>query len=216
MRRGNDSPEKRVARLREKQWDSIVAKCHPAIFELGRVYKEFSEAQKSIGPNAPRELIESLETRLDKQLEEIERKYSGPAQPAPNQFAAQIIFSDAALKSESDTLGNAELLHWARHKVPLKQDLERIESRDWEATRRFSRTNLDWERLRCGKGPIQPFKGDTEHSEMFQGFWGFGIEKLAPEELAEFFDAYCPCGRDHDAKSLANQKRRLARALSAG
>lgn len=33
--------------------------------------------------------------------------------------------------------------------------------------------------------PIRPFKGNLEHQNMFEVSWGFGIEKLSPDELSD-------------------------------
>jgi len=75
------------------------------------------------------------------------------------------------------------------------------------------RTITDVEQLRCSK-PIQAFKGNLEHSNMFENFLGFGLERLSPDELADFFDWFCPCGCEvHDADALKKQRVRCKRSL---
>lgn len=216
MRR--DEPKLLVERVQEraeKRQESIVAKCHPAIFELAQLWRESIEARKSLGTNPPPELIAEIDAKMEERLKAIKKKYSGPVSPAPNTFAAQIIFSDSALKSQSDGQGIIESLHWERWKTPLRQDVEKARARDWDASRRVQRTISDLEQLRCGKGPIQPFKGDVEHGNMFDVLWGFGIERLTPEETADFFDSYCPCGSEgHDPDALKKQRARFQKVLS--
>jgi hypothetical protein len=216
MRRGEPKViTEELKRRAEKRHESIVAKCHPAIFDLAQLWKEHIEALKALGQNPPRELTAELEARTDKRLSAIHQKYSGPAPPPPNTFAAQTIFSDAALQEGAPPeLGFLEDLHFQRHGVPLKLDLERAEARDGEAARRLQRTERDYEELRCDHRPIPPFKGNLEHSNIFQLLWGFGAEKLTPEELADFFDSYCPCACAHDPDALKKLRARFQKALA--
>lgn len=215
MRRGEPRlPVERVKELTDKRHESIVSKCHPAIFEFAQLLKESIEASKSLGPNPPHELVAEIEARTERGLAEIKRKYSGPVQPAPNTFAAQIIFSDEALTSNSDALGIAEAIHFARHKTPAKVDAKKRAQRNWDASRRILRTTSELEQLRCGKGPLPPFKGHLDHGSMFTILWNFGIEKLTAEELADFFDTYCPCGlQEHDPDALKKHRARFKRIL---
>jgi len=216
MRRDEHTPVEKVREWTEKRQESIIEKCHPATFELAQLFKECIEARKALGANLSPELIAKIDARMEERLEAIKRKYSGPVPPGPNTFAAQIIFSDEALTSESDTQGIVETLHWERWKIPLKQDLEKVRARDWDASRRVQRTISDLEQLRCGEGPIQRFRGNLEHSNMFQVLWGFGIENLTPLELADFFDSFCPCGsaEPHDPDALKKQRARFQIVLS--
>lgn len=152
---------------------------------------------------------------MEKRLAEIYRKYSGNGQPAANTFAAQTIFREETLKSKDDGLGIFEGLHFERHRIPLKTDLKRSEDGDFKASQRILRTLKDLEQLRCDKGPIQPFKGNFEHSGIFEVLWGFGIDKLTPEELATFFDQYCRCNSEaHDPDALKHQRKRVKESLA--
>jgi hypothetical protein len=206
------------AKLNAKSLDesrrSIGAKCHPAMSELAQVWGDSIEALKSLGPNPSREVIAEIQNKLDERIKEIQRQYSGPVPPAPNTFAAQTIFSKSAIESESDALGVVEWLHWERHRVSMQRDAEGMKKRDWNASRRAQRTVSDLEQLRCGRGPIQPFKVDMEHWSFFEVLWGLGIEGLTPEELAIFFGDFCPCGSEtHEPESLKKQRARFRKAL---
>ncbi|HVB56738.1 MAG TPA: hypothetical protein VNE63_09955 [Candidatus Acidoferrales bacterium] len=215
MRRGEPKPLiERLEDLDKKRQAAIVEKCHPATFEMAQLWKDSIEARKAMGPNPPHELIAGIEDRVEKRLTEIHLKYSGPVQPEPDRFAAQMIFSDAALKSESDAQGVAEAIHFQRHKTPAKRDAEKMRAKDWKASRRIQRTIADLEQLRCGQGPIEPFKGNEEHWNMFETLWGMGLEKLTPEELTVFFDKYCPCdSKAHEPDALKNLRARFRKAL---
>ncbi len=198
----------------QKRWMSIQAKCHPASFELAQLLKDSIRAMQALGPNPPGQISARIERKVHGRLQEIHRKYSGSASPAPDTFPAQVLFSKMALKSESDDQGVKEWIHWKRHKRPMKQDVRGMQTRDWEASRRVLRTVGDSEQLRCGKGPIRPFKGDIEHSTVFETLWGLGLERLTTEELTDFFDKYCPCGTEiHDPESLKKQRARFRKAL---
>jgi len=212
MKRGQPKPVvERLNDLAERRKNSIVEKCHPALFELAPLWKESIAEFQALGPNPPKELLAELERRFGRQLEEINRKYSGPIPPQPNTFAAQTIFTNEA--KGPDSVHIAEWIHFERNKIPFKDDLERRQEKDWKSTHRVLRTITDMEQLRCGKR-IRPFKGNLEHSNMFENFWGFGLEKLAPEELADFFDWFCPCGCEgHDPDALKKQRSRFRRSI---
>jgi hypothetical protein len=101
-----------------------------------------------------------LEQKFNKRLDEIQAKYSGPNPPAPNTFAAQAIFRYEENMSDAD--GISDWIHFDRHKIPLKRDLDRRRNKDWGSTNRVLRTVTDLEQLRCGK-PIRPFRSHQAH-----------------------------------------------------
>lgn len=199
---------------RQLRWKSIHKKCHPAIFPLAQLWKDAIEALKRAGPAPAKEALAEIDATVEKRSLEIHAQFSGSVPPPPNTFAAQIIFSEQALKSESSNQGVVESIYFERHKIPMKQDSVQMAAGDWGASRRVQRTFGDVEQLRCQKGPIRRFKGNLEHSNMFETLWGFGIELLTQEELADFFDKYCPCGIDaHDPDALIKQRARFKRIL---
>jgi hypothetical protein len=198
----------------EQRWESMRAKCHPAIFELAQLWKDSIEALNRLGPNSSQESRIEIEAKQEQRLSEIKQKYSGPIQPAPHTFAAQTIFSESALNSEVDAQGVLEIIHFQRHNRLFEQDSEKMRAGDWDASRRIQRTFADLEQIRCGKGPIRKFKVDVGHWNIFETLWGFGIEQLTAEELADFLDKYCPCGvEEHDQDSLRKQRTRFKRIL---
>jgi hypothetical protein len=215
MKKGEPRPLlKRLEGIERKRRESIQTKCHPVIFELAQLWKTSAEARNALGQQPAPEDLAKLEARVETQLQDIYRKYSGSNPPQPNRFAAQVIFSEPTLASEVAATGIAEFLHWERHKIPLKKDLLEMERARGDASRRVLLTGLEYEALRCDNQRPKPFKGDVEHSDIFKVLWGLGVEVLTPEELAVFFDEYCPCGRVHSADALKRQRARFVKALS--
>src|SRR5438445_7496299 len=122
MKRGQARPVvQRVEDLAKKRKNSILKKCHPALFDLAALWKESISEFKRLGSNPPKERLAELEQELDTRLQEIQAKYSGPQPPAPNTFAAQTIFRNDENISKAD--GIADWIHFDRHKIPLKHDL---------------------------------------------------------------------------------------------
>jgi hypothetical protein len=194
------------------RWKSIQEKCHPAMFEMAQLFKESIEALKNAGPNPSREAVQAIDARLDERVLEINKRYPDLAQFNSRAFIDQSIFSEAAFTS--DSRGVFEWIHFERHRIPFKQDGEDLRKGDWEASRRVQRTTADAEQLRCGKGPIIPFQGNLDHSNIFEMLWGLGIGKLTQQELVDFFDKYCPCGIEaHDSNVLRKYRVRFQRLL---
>jgi hypothetical protein len=193
MRKGEANLEKLAPDL-VKRRDNVSEKVHPALFAFLKLNKEIAEAQRSLGPNPPMELVNRIEDRFEWRTIEIFVQYSGCAQPAENQFPAQTIFSSTALESVSDAQGVAEYIHFNRHGTTLKSDAQKMQAGDYKASLRVQRTFGDYEALRCGRGPVKRFRGELQHNSIFQFGIGLGLECLTPEELAYLFDEHCPCG----------------------
>lgn len=204
----------RVINLYQARKESIERKCHPTLFEMAALWNESITVFQALGPNPPTEAIAAIQRRFEQGIEEIEQKYSSPSVlPQPKTFPAQTIFRDDARGPDLSRI--ADWIHFERHRVPLSADIQRRREKDWDSTHRLLRTVSDMEQLRCGK-PIMPFKGNLEHWNMFEVLWGLGLEKLNPEELADFFDAFCPCTEEgHDPDALKKLRRRFKRAIGA-
>jgi hypothetical protein len=143
MKKGQPRPVvQRVENLAEKRRNSILKKCHPALFELAPLWKESIIKFHALGSSAPKELLTELERKFEKRLQEIQQKYSGPHPPAPNTFAAQVIFRNEENMSDGD--GIADWIHFGRHKIPLKGDVERRQNKDWNSTRECSALSTIW------------------------------------------------------------------------
>lgn len=212
MKKGHARPVvQRVEELAERRKNSILMKCHPALFELAPLWKGSIMAVQALGSNPAKERVAEVERKFENRLQQIHRKYSGPIPAPPGTFAAQSIFRADANMSDDD--GIADWIHFERHKIPLKDDLLKRRRNEWSSTGRVLRTITDLERIRCGKR-ILPFKGNMEHGNMFENFWGFGLEKLSPDELADFFDWFCPCKCEgHDPDALKKHRARFKLTL---
>jgi hypothetical protein len=207
-------PRKRKKTDLAERWNTIRAKCHPATFEIAQLLKESIEAVKRAGHNPPKEVVNEIDANLTARSLEINGHYPDLAQFNTAAFVDQSIFSETVFLAAEDLSGVFEWLHFQRNKIPYKQDLEDAKKGDWDASRRIQRTLADAEQLRCGGGPIMPFKGgNPDHLDMFQTLWNLGIQRLDAEELADFFDKYCPCGKPHYANSVNRYRDRFREAL---
>ena len=103
-------------------------------------------------------------------------------------------------------------VHFIRYRVALRADLTRREQGDWKATGRALRTEREYEELRCGKkASLGNFKCDANHWLVFATLWNLGITELSSEELADLFDWFCPCRKDHLLDALKNQRARFSK-----
>lgn len=198
---------------RRMRWISIQQKCHPVVFDMSQLWKESIEDLKKASDNPSKEAVEALEARFLERAREINNRYPDLKELKADEFCAQNIFSEPMLTSKSTSQGITEWLHFERHRIPMKRDMELMKAGDWDASQRVQRTIRDIEQIRCGKGPIRPFQGNLEHSNIFETMWGLGVEKLTQEELADFFDRYCPCGEAHDPGALKKHRERFRKAL---
>jgi hypothetical protein len=211
MRRGEAILER--AQSAQEQWKAVEAKVHPALLEMATLFKEFVETVETLYKYKSRELLAPVEAEFDKRCEEIFRRFSGPVQPPNGHFPSETIFA-AGLATHSEEIALAEFLHWERHKVPHTKDIERLNHRDGNAARRVLRTMADYEGIRCDKKRPKPFKGKADHSSIFGFGLGLGLENLSGEELAIFFDRFCPsCREVHNADALRRQRTEFLRAL---
>lgn len=78
-----------------------------------------------------------------------------------------------------------------------------------ESSDQLQRIIQDGHKLRYGES-VEPTKGKIDHRIMFSFGLGLGLEELTGEELATFFDTFCPtCSKEHDPESLSRQRESL-------
>ncbi|HUZ46415.1 MAG TPA: hypothetical protein VMW54_07235 [Terriglobia bacterium] len=208
------------ARQRKERIEKLVA---PPIREALKAYREAVQALHALGKSPPEELVKEIEQRLLLKGQDIAKRYpstkktnSEPTGPETIYARRPSVFDETKLRAYMDGPAIFEHLHWKRHSKPLQDDLSAGNGKNWEARQRVLRTVSDVEQLRCGQGPIKPFKTGIDHSDVFDFVLGFGLEKLTSEELADFFNEYCPCGRnDHDPERLKKQRARRLRTFAA-
>jgi hypothetical protein len=106
-------------------------------------------------------------------------------------------------------LAMAEFLAQQRYGRPLHQ----IHSEDSVGVKDSSgmmmRIIEDGHKLRYGD-VVTPPKGKMDHRIILDMGLGRGLEKLTNEELAEFFDEFCPtCEKEHDSDSMGRQRKAI-------
>lgn len=197
---------KRIKAGAEKKRAAIAEKVHPALPPMLRGYGEALNAVKAMGKNPPNELVMEIEARMVRELRKLAQEY--PEVPIS---ALALIHPDLPDPEKAVDEGKAipEVLHFNRHLKPLKTDLDSANRGDKQALKRVHRTLQDVVTLHCAQGPLKPTKADLDHTNIFMFGWGMGLEKLTYEELAEFFDQNCWCGKCHDADALRKQARRI-------
>jgi hypothetical protein len=202
----------------EKGADSWKKKVHPLFIESARVYGDAVKAWLDLGSHPPPEQVVQIETRFRQKIEKV-RKRHAEAQFDPTMAdPLDIILADVGPSSwppsqrEMDQ-GFLENLYWKRFNEPLWIALQKEAAGDLDALRRVHRITEDYERVRFGKGPIKAAKGDPDHAALFEIGLDLGLSALTPEELADCFDAVCPCGKIHDADALKKQRSRKQKAI---
>jgi hypothetical protein len=54
---------------------------------------------------------------------------------------------------------------------------------------------------------------DIDHFDLMMAGLDLGLAAFAPEELADCFDALCPCGKVHDPENLSELRKRIDRSF---
>lgn len=107
-----------------------------------------------------------------------------------------------------------EWLCWNRYRRPLWQITLEDAAGDREASKKIERIIADGNRLRYGEG-IASFKSHLDHSALLRMGFPLGLDKLTAEELADCFEAVCPCEIEHTADGLKKQRKRLLADIEA-
>jgi len=214
------------------------SKLHPAFIEMADLYKEFSLAlamtlaqakseERGLGRKITSEdklriakrviaKREELVQRFDKEIVDINSRHKSlSASTLCFPYMTELGQENQSADTEARTF--AEWLHWERHHESLQNAAEADKQGDISAWDRIARTLRDWRTIVFKKGAIRPFQGGTYHQDIFQFGLSFasGMEKLTGEELADFFDSFCPCEKIHDARALQRQLARLVKDLEA-
>jgi hypothetical protein len=186
-----------------RETNSWEGKVH-RVFRLGaEAFKEAVQAIKKVGPNPPPKIAQRIEGRLFSKLQEIWIQYPDLKSPTTG-----LLYSS----SPDLRLNDVEHLHWRRHGKLLHQDRARVHADDLDAFGRVNRTMNDYVAWRRGQY-VKDFKIDPDHWTLLEMGFDFGLNDLSAEELADCFDALCPCGRSHDADALKKQRSRLKSAI---
>lgn len=211
------------------------SKLHPAFIEIAGAYKEFSLEFAAILKQAKREeralgrnmtladkqrIAKRIVSQKDELLRRVEKEIIDIDQhhrPLQESSLCYPYLTDLAQphSSERESRLFVQWLHGERHHESLEKAEEADSHGDLEAYDRLARTGRDARTILHKKGAIKPFQGGIYHRDIFNFGLSFasGLEKLTGEELAEFFDRVCPCGKDHDSRALQKQLARLLKEL---
>jgi len=134
----------------------------------------------------------------------------------PGSPSNHITAASARFLSQRDNLtGILEWLCWRRFGQPLAILVAEDKAGNLEAHNKVHRLRDDLWHLVHGRGPIEPFKGNSRHSEIMELGLSLGLDALTDEELADCFDEFCTCGKAHDADALKKQRARVRKYLRA-
>ncbi len=197
-------------RERQKPWKDKV---HPAFMEILLLYGDSQENLPGSGPsqlnqNGQKRRARVLQTRGDllKRYPELQ-----PGSPSNHITAASARFSSG----RDNLLAILEWLCWRRYGQPLTTLLAEEKAGNLEAHNKVSRLRDDLWHLMHGQGSIESFKGSSHHSEIMELGLNLGLARLTAEELADCFDEFCKCGKDHDPDALKKQRARVRKQLEA-
>lgn len=213
------------------------SKLHPAFVEMANAYTKFMleleaileeahRAEEAAGANmSPGEKSQiaarvvsrrdELMSRFEKKIAEIDNRHK-PLAASPLCYPYLTDLPKETPIEERDAQTLFDWIHWERHHQSANKDAEADSQGDLEAWQRLARTGTDWRTITFKKGPIKPFQGGIYHQDLLGIGLSFatGMEKLTAEELADFFDTYCPCGTEiHDSGALRKQCLRLVKDL---
>jgi hypothetical protein len=205
-------------------------KLDPLFFELAELNRKYEinstkmqeECRRelaNLGPNSAaavrneivsrfKDEVDRFSIEMDEELVKINERHPRP------QYNA-VAYSYFVLGEHQLDDHFVEYLHWRRHGESLRATEDGDAKGDITAWRKLARTAEDQRRIVHNKGPIKPFQGDPVHRQLLELVICFEIKSLTAEERAACMDAYCACGKTHDADAIKKQYQRLKRALVA-
>jgi hypothetical protein len=197
-------------RKTQKSWKEKV---HPAFLEIVRIYRDSQEILSGSGPNQIAGNAQKLRVQVLQAREDLLKRYP---ELQPGSPSNHITVAAARFTSQRDNLmGILELLCWRRFGQPLTTLVAEEKAGNLVAHDKVSRLRNELWHLVYGRGSIEPFKGNSRHSEIMELGLNLGLAKLTAEELTDCFDEFCRCGKDHDPDALKKQRTRVHNQLEA-
>jgi hypothetical protein len=182
-------------RGRQKSWKQKV---HPAFLEIVRIYRNSQETLSGSDPHQIARNAQKLRAQVSQTREDLLKRYP-KLRPG----------------SRDNLTGILEWLCWRRYGQPLAILVVEDKAGNLEAHNKVRRLRDDLWHLVHGRSPIEPFKGNSHHSEIMELGLSLGLDALTDEELADCFDEFCACGKAHDADALKKQRARVRKSLQA-
>jgi hypothetical protein len=198
---------------KREQQQSWKEKVHPAFLEILLIYRDSQENPPGSGPNQLTQNAQKARARVLQTKETLLKRYPELQLGSPSNH---ITVGSARFSSRRDNLmGILEWLCWRRFGQPLATLVAEEKTGNLEAHNKVSRLRDDLWHLVHGRGSIEPFKGNSRHSEIMELGLNLGLDALTDEELADCFDEFCRCGKDHDPDALKKQRARVRKQLEA-
>jgi len=97
----------------------------------------------------------------------------------------------------------------------VKQLQEERAAGSFRAAKQLNSLNLEVEKWRFGKIDLNKvrYKTNVDHFGLISLGLDLGILSLTADELADCFNALCPCGKEHDPGNLSKLRRRIEKAF---
>lgn len=192
----------------EREWKKIQTEHLEALLALGK--KPNPELWKKSSQEFRAKTQDLVDKTMQQFIEIDKRHRPDPIQYNPIAYSYLEIPTD---QSPDEAYNLAAYIHFSRHGESLRAASAKDEQGDIKAWQRIARTGEDFRRTVHNKGGIKPFQGDEIHRQLLEIILCFEKERLTAEELAEWLDRYCACGRDHDASAARKQLARLRKEL---
>jgi hypothetical protein len=221
-----------MSRDRPTSWKAKVTK---QLLELAEIFKEYvrvSEQMKNMTPQEREKFrgVEPNEETKNRVREKMSHLASGQSKDEATSSEPFYAASISATEGQPIAFGDHEVVYDAvpneppgnkwllrmmefiaerRYARPLYQILEEDRMGVKESSDKIQRIMQDAHQLRYGQPVLAP-KGKVGHRAIFDFGMGRGLENLTAEELAEFFDNFCPfCANGHSPDALRRQRDRL-------
>jgi len=218
MRVTNRSAKKREHSRTTEELETFRTKLQPSYLRFAEIYRDAVRELKEIQKlGLSRERLNEATGNLGRKITEQMIRELAPITPADlPDLAGSDAFYNAAfeiLESEDATRAHEiailEFDAENRYHQPFLSIAKSHANGDKHATAKFYRLLLDRENVRYGCG-LPGFKGNIDHRILMSCGLGSGLENLSAEELAAFYDEFCPCRVDgHDSDDLRKLRKRI-------
>ena len=195
------------------------------LIEVAEAWREFIEKVDRLGPLYSSEDLQADQTHFNQKMREIQTRY-------PDLSAGRLSYPYLAgrplLQIVEDSDGSTDMrqspdsqitkmVHWQLHRESLAEAKRKYEVGDRKAFNRLRRTQevmWDYRTTRLPLRDTHPLKGNLHHRELWEFKVSLDLHKqLSSEEWADFFEVFCPCGRDHAPEGLRRIRARVLRSL---
>ena len=220
--------------MRSKEPSEWRMKVGESLLELAAIYKEYVKLQerlKRLPPSRWREVLgddpdEGTKRHAAERLNQLVSPLHATEQETqrdafyalslsaiekkPIEISGLQVFYDGPPIDNPARLWLLNMMEFlAEHRCgrPLYQLVAEDRAGVKDSSEKMQRIMQDAHKLRYGE-PIKPTKGKVDHRVIFDFGMRRGLEKLTAEELAYFFDEFCPfCLDKHDPDALRRQRK---------